>query len=359
MLLTILIFLVILMALVLSHEFGHFLLARLGGVRVEEFGFGFPPRLFSVQKGETSYSFNLVPLGGFVKIKGEEGEDPNDPESFSAKPFWLKIAILLAGVAFNIVLAYFLISGGYVLGTPISLEDADQNPTALVVITAIQKDSPAARSGLEAGDTLIGISAGGEAATISKISEAQEFINAHRGQDVVVSIKRGGKELLMPASVRRETREGEGALGIQMSRIGIEKLGMFAALKKGASATYDTTIRTAYALGAFFKEIFAGRASFEEVSGPVGIVSIVGDFSRLGLIFLIQLTAFLSINLALINLIPFPGLDGGRALFLVIEKLRGRPISFAASRFIHAAGFAALILLMIVITYHDIARLSS
>ncbi|MEK7085017.1 MAG: site-2 protease family protein, partial [Patescibacteria group bacterium] len=114
-----------------------------------------------------------------------------------------------------------------------------------------------------------------------------------------------------------------------------------------------------YALGAFFKKVFAGRASFEEVSGPVGIVSIVGDFSRFGLIFLIQLTAFLSINLALINLVPFPGLDGGRARFLVIERLRGRPISFHASRLIHAAGFIALVLLMIVITYHDIAKLSS
>ncbi|MEK9166217.1 MAG: M50 family metallopeptidase, partial [Patescibacteria group bacterium] len=313
MLTTLLIFLVILMALVLSHEFGHFLIARLGGIAVEEFGFGFPPRLFSVTKGETRYSFNLIPLGGFVKIKGEEGEEANDPESFSAKPFWLKIAVLLAGVAFNILLAYFLISGGYILGMPGPLDDEIEHINASVKITAIQQGSPAEAADIKPGDTLVALRSGSEEAKVKKIREAQEFIEAHKGKDISVIIERAGAEITLLAKVRSEVKKGEGALGIQMSRVGIEKLGFFSALKKGATTTYELTILTARALGGFFREIFAGRASFEEVSGPVGIVTIVGDFSRFGVIFLIQLTAFLSINLALINLVPFPGLDGGRA----------------------------------------------
>lgn len=355
MLLTILIFLIILLVLVLSHEFGHFLFAKLAGVKVEEFAFGFPPRLGSFQKGETRYSFNLLPLGGFVKIFGEEGEEAADPRSFSARSFGTKLLIIAAGVLFNFLLAYFLISAGFMLGTPAALDDADPNPSAEIKITEIQRGSPAELAGLLPGDTLVSLN-GLEA---KKIGEVQAFINENKGELLKISIKRGGSVMKYEAQVRNEVKPGEGALGIAMARFGVEKLSFFPALAKGLKTTADLTFLTAGALANFFRELFTGRSSFETVSGPVGIVSLVGDFSRFGFLFLIQLTALLSINLALINIIPFPGLDGGRAFFLILEKIKGTPFHWKFTRAVHAAGFVFLLLLMILVTYHDILKLNS
>ncbi len=359
MLLTILIFLLILLVLVLAHEFGHFITAKLAGVRVDEFAFGFPPRIASFQKGETRYSLNLLPLGGFVKIHGEEGEDLQNPRSFGAKPFATKIAIIAAGVLFNLLLAYFLLSMGFMLGTPVPLGDEDINLEAQIRITEVQKNSPAELAGIETGDALIKLSAGKEALEANKITEVQKFIARHKGERIEITLSRSGKTIQEEATIRSETQPGEGALGIAMARLGIERLSFFRALARGIGVTSDLTILTAKALWQFFGQIFSGRANMEGVSGPVGIVSIVGDFSRFGIVFLIQLTALLSINLALINLIPFPGLDGGRIFFLALEKLKGSPFNWKVSRAVHAAGFALLILLMIFVTYHDIVKLNS
>src|SRR3989338_288136 len=350
MFLTILTFLVILLVFVLAHEFGHFIFAKFYGVKVEEFAFGFPPRIASFQKGETKYSLNLLPLGGFVKIKGEEGEEDFDPRSFSSQRFLTKILIVAAGVVFNLLLAYFLFTGGFILGTPVPLEDNDQNPTAEIRISEVQKDSPAQEAGLLPGDEIL---------SFSKIADVQNFIQAHRGEKVTVRIGRGKEILEREILLRKEVRPGEGALGIAMVRIGVERLGIFQALGKGFYTNASLTRLTAQALFGFFGEIFTGRASFEGVSGPVGIVNLVGDFSRFGLNFLIQLTALLSINLALINLIPFPGLDGGRILLLALEKMKGSPFHWKFTRLVHAAGFVLLLLLMILVTYHDILKLNS
>src|SRR3989338_7782607 len=350
--LTLIIFFAILLVLVLSHEFGHFLFAKLAGVKVEEFAFGFPPRIGSFWKGETRYSFNLVPLGGFVKIFGEEGEEASDPRSFSARPFGTKFAIIAAGGFFNFLLAYFLLSAGFMLGTPTALDDADPNQPGEIKITEIQRGSPAALAGLLPGDTLVSLNA----LEAKKISEVQAFINGHKGQTLKISVKRGGEVLAYEAQIRSEVKPGEGALGIAMARFGVEKLSFFPALAKGLKTAADLTALTARALARFFWELFTGRSSFETVSGPVGIV---GDFSRFGFLFLIQLTALLSVNLALINIIPFPGLDGGRAFFLILEKLKGSPFHWKFTRAVHAAGFIFLLLLMILVTYHDILKLNS
>lgn len=348
-----------LFVLVVAHEFGHFLLAKLSRVKVEEFAFGFPPRLFSFQKGETRYSFNLVPIGGFVKIEGEEGDKAEDPRSFTAQAFWRKILIIIAGVLFNLILAYFLISAGFILGTPVPLGDMDQNPTAEVRLVEIQKGSPAEIAGLQTGDTLIQMANGNTTLEAKNIQEIQNFIQQNKGKAIQIKLKRGGEIVAIEATVRAQVKTGEGALGIVMSRIGIQRLGVFESLGKGFSTTANLTYLTGRALLGFFTEIFRGQSSFESVSGPVGIVGLVGDFSRFGFIFLIQLTALLSINLALINLIPFPGLDGGRILFLAIEKIKGRPFHWKVSQAVNAAGLALLIGLMILVTYHDILKLKS
>ena len=360
MVITILIFLVILLVLVLAHEFGHFLFAKLARVKVQEFAFGFPPRIFSVQKGETRYSFNILLLGGYVKIQGEEGEDDTDPRSFSAQKFLIKILIIAAGVGFNLVLAYILFTSGFIAGTPVSLDDNDPNPKAEVRITEVQKGSPAQAAGLKTGDKLLSLeSIDGKSLTVSQISEVQKFIEEQRGKKISIKYERGEKILKGEALLREKKNPGEGTLGIGMVRTGIERTGFFGALKKGFEQTFSLTILTAKSLLGFFREVFTGRASFEGVSGPVGIVNIVSDFSRFGFVFLIQLTALLSINLALINLIPFPGLDGGRILFVIIERIKGSPFHWKFTRAIHAAGFILLILLMILVTYHDILKINS
>jgi len=192
-----------------------------------------------------------------------------------------------------------------------------------------------------------------------RVSDVQKFIYDHKGREISINYARLGQVYEVKATPRIEVREGEGALGIAMIRTGIQKLGFFESLKEGFTTTVDLTRATAVALFGFFKEVFSGRSSFEGVSGPIGIVNLVGDFSRFGLIFLIQLTALLSINLALINIIPFPGLDGGRIFFLLIEKIKGSPFHWKITRTVHAAGFVALLIMMILVTYHDIVKISS
>jgi len=360
MLLTILTFLIILLILVLAHEFGHFLFAKLAKVKVEEFAFGFPPRLFSVQKGETKYSFNLFPLGGYVKIFGEEGNEALEPRSFSGQRFLTKVLIIAAGVLFNFLLAYILFTSGFIIGTPIPLSDSDANPSASIQITEVQLGSPAKEAGLEPGDRIMSLlGADQEGISAFRVSEVQKFIKDHRGQEISINYARHGEVHEVRAMPRVEVKEGEGALGIAMIRTGVKKLGFFASLKKGFTATVEMTRATTIALFGFFKEIFSGRSSFEGVSGPIGIVNLVGDFSRFGFIFLIQLTALLSINLALINIIPFPGLDGGRIFFLLLEKIKGSPFHWKITRTVHAAGFVALIVMMILVTYHDILKINS
>lgn len=358
MLLTIVIFLIILLVLVLTHELGHFVFAKFNGVRVEEFAFGFPPRLFTFKKGETKYSFNLLPLGGFVKIQGEEGEDWEDPRSFSAKSFWSKILIVLAGVLFNLMLAYFLISSGFILGTPVALDEGDPNPSAQVRITDVQKNSPAEQTGLLAGDILVSISSDQETLEVKQITAVQEFISKNKGKALKIVLGRGRETIAREVLIRSEVPEGEGALGIAMVRLGAQKLSLWRAISQGFNTTAELTLLTAKALGLFFFQIFTGRASVQAISGPVGIVNLVGDFSRFGFLFLIQFTALLSINLALINLIPFPGLDGGRAFLLLLEKIRGAPLHWKLTRLIHSAGFVLLLLLMLVVTYYDIVKLN-
>lgn len=360
MLLTIITFLIILLVLVLSHEFGHFLFAKLAKVKVEEFAFGFPPRLLSIRRGETKYSFNLLPLGGYVKIFGEEGDEANEPRSFSGQKFATKVLIIAAGVLFNFLLAYILFTSGFIIGTPIPLSDDDASHSASIQITEVQSGSPAELAGLEPGDRIMSlVGQDNEGISVFRVSDVQNFIRENKGQEISMNYARRGEVYEIKVTPRVEVKEGEGALGIAMIRTGIQKLGFLGSLKEGFITTVDITRATTFALFGFFKELFTGRSSFDGVSGPIGIVNLVGDFSRFGVIFLIQLTALLSINLALINIIPFPGLDGGRIFFLLLEKIKGSPFHWKITRTVHAAGFAALIAMMILVTYHDILRLSS
>ena len=352
---SILLFIIVLAILILSHEFGHFIVAKKSGIRVDEFAFGFPPRIFGVKKGETLYSFNLIPFGGFVKIHGEDDSapciEPGDPRSFASKSVLTKAGVLLAGVFFNLLLAWFLISLGFIIGLPTSVSSvpagAEIKDVRIVVIDVVE-NSPAQLAGLKTGDELIGF---------LKAEEVKNFITGNSGKRTELKYKRGGDVFSAELVPRGSPPPGEGAIGIAMDEVGILKLPWYWAPWEGLKMTYELTISIALAIFYFFVNLVKGLTGLEGVMGPVGMVSATNTVARLGFSYLLSFVALLSINLAVVNVIPFPALDGGRILFLLIEKIKGSPINTRISNVIHNIGFVLLLILMLAITYRDILRL--
>jgi len=365
MLLTVLIFIVILAVLVLVHELGHFLVAKWSGIRVDEFGLGFPPRLASWKPrgGETTYSLNAIPFGGFVKIFGENGAEEGVSEdasrSFVAKPAVVQIAVLVAGIAFNLLFAWSLISFGFMIGMPVP---TDYLPGAHLsnvqtTITSVDPASPAALAGLKSGDEVVGLSVADTTSAGITISDIQQFTAAHQGQSIIVSYKRGvtlGTAQVIPVF---ESNINRAAIGVSLDSIGILRLNVFSALWHGATLTTSLVGETATDLVQFLGQLFVGHANLAQVTGPVGIAGLVGQAAALGFVYILSFTAFISINLAIINLIPFPALDGGRVLFVIIEKIKGSPIKSSVSNMVNTVGFVLLILLMLLVTFHDIVGL--
>lgn len=357
MIVSLIVFFAVLAVLVLVHEFGHFWAARRKGIKIEEFGFGFPPRLFGIKKGETLYSFNLLPLGGFVKIFGEDSVNSQDPENFASRGVGQRAAVIAAGVFFNLILAYFLFSFVFWLGMPVDADDplwksGVQNPR--ITIIDVLLFSPAAAIGLEKGDKIIELKSEGQSIKPSAIVDVQNFINENQGSTVNLQILRKRKELNFRIALPQDRQADEGILGIAMANIGIFKKPIIAALWSGMKETLSTILRTFAGLIFILKLLFSGENVSGLVSGPVGIFSIVGSSLNFGYAYLLTLIATLSVNLALINFFPIPALDGGRLLFLAIEALRGRPISQKAAGLAHSLGFAILILLMAIVTYYDL-----
>lgn len=346
-------FLIVLGILVISHEFGHFIAAKKSGVRVDEFAFGFPPKIFGYTKGETTYRFNLLPFGGYVKIHGEDddGETKNDPRSFTSKPIWVRSMIIVAGVVFNIALAWLVTVGGYMIGAPVSSDSVPNGANiknVRVMVVGVQDNTPAQVIGLKPGDELI---------DFPVIKEAQDFIAANKGKEITLRYRRDGEELVAQVTPSVSPEAGKGALGIAMDEIGIVRLPIHKALWEGTKATYYKIIIIGSALFDFISQAVRGAVGFDQVAGPVGIVAVTGSAAKLGLTFVLNLIALLSINLAIINILPLPALDGGRLLFLLIEKIKGSPVSPRFSAMVHGVGLIILLALMAVITYHDILKL--
>jgi len=335
------------------------------GARVDEFGFGFPPRLFSVKKGETVYSINFIPLGGFVKIFGEDGEDKKDKYSFAAKKAWQRTAILLAGVTMNIVLAALLLSTGYIIGLPWAVDDNQVVSGAKVQITEIAAGSPAEKAGMKVGDTILGAelssaganAAGGQLNNASKVIDIQNFIDKKKGQEVLVLLKRGQSEFQVKIVPRVNPPRGEGAMGVALARVANISFPWYRAIYEGAKETFVLIWLIISSLAVLIWQFFSTGHGAGQVIGPVGLYAITGQAAQMGFVYLLQLAALLSVNLAIVNALPFPALDGGRVLFLIIEKIKGSPVSESVEKAIHTAGFVLLTLLMIVITFKDIARL--
>ena len=365
----ILIFILVIVALIVVHEFGHFVAAKWSGMRVDEFGLGYPPRALLLGKiGETEYTLNWLPFGGFVKIYGEDtvplefGGEGKTSRAFSARPRYLQAIVLVAGVTMNLVFAYVLITGALIAGTPRALapEEVSSAQYAELAVANVLPGSPAARAGLLPGDSILSAKdAGGEWSDIDPKSFSA-FVAASAGNEVTLKVKRNNTEqdiLATPEAGVAISDPSRYALGVEVATIGTVPLSFVSALQEGAGLTWEMTKLTAKGLWYFFSGVFTLSADLSQVAGPVGIAGAVGSASMQGWGDLFSIMAIISINLALINLIPIPALDGGRLLFVIIESIIRRPIKPSVSQAMNAIGFIFLILLMLVVTAHDIFKI--
>jgi len=373
MILTIVTFVLVLSLLVFVHEFGHFWMARKFGLKPKEFGFGFPPRAIGYYKNkegkwktvkggkdpedadDTIYSINWLPLGGFVNL--EEDDDPGDnPNHFSKLPVYQRALILLAGVTMNIILAATLISFGFMVGLPQSTSDlgtsakiSDQK----VQILEVMDDSPAKLAGLEIGDVILAVN--GE--SIKTNEQIQKIVRENVDKSLAYSIKRTNQNIEKQITPTIIEETGEGGIGVSITETGIVRYPFFTAIWEGIKTTAFITWFIILAFYNLIAGLLTGHGVSIEVGGPIRIAEITGDAVRMGMAYLINFAALLSINLAIINAFPFPALDGGRIIFLIIEKLQGKPVSKKIEATVHNIGFAFLMILIVLVTYKDIARL--
>jgi len=356
MLTTILIFALILFVLVIVHEVGHFFAAKSMGVRVDEFGFGLPPKVFGKRFGETLYSLNWLPIGGFVKLYGEDEQHPEYVKSqknrafFSKKP-WQRAIILVAGVTMNLVLAWIVYTFLFTQGV--------QVPSENVHIDAISENSPAATAGLQTGDIIDQIKADDE---VFEINSAQDLVGTtdkYLGEEITLVIERDGQLIDKTIVPRKVVPEGEGAMGVTISSFEVKKYSLLEAPVLAAQQIWNMIVALVVGLASLIGKAVTFQNVGAEVTGPVGIGKLVGQAREFGSSAVLELMAVLSINLAVINILPFPALDGGRLLFVVIEGITRKKVSPRFEQMLHQAGMIVLLLLLFLITINDVLKLST
>lgn len=390
MVITIVLLIVILGLLIFVHELGHFLTARWNGIDVEEFGFGYPPRIFGIQritndqesssgpstkkwriikgtgkseeipasKGKVIYSLNWIPIGGFVKIKGEQGDKRDQKGSFSSKKIWQRITVLFAGVGMNFITAFIIITIGFTIGLP-SIVNEDIPSQASVSnqrlqVVEVEEESPAAIAGLKMGDFITSID-GNKFITTDNF---KNYVKPKLNQDINIIILRGNEEFEKNMTPADLYDNNEGMVGVWLAETAIVSYPWYQAIWLGAKTTVSITWQILAAIYDIIKNLITSQPVSGDIAGPVGIAVLTGQMARMGFIYILQFTALLSINLAIINLIPFPALDGSRILFLIIEKIRGKPINQKVEAGIHNIGFLALMGIVLLVTFRDISKFS-
>jgi regulator of sigma E protease len=350
--------------MVIAHEFGHFITAKRAGIRVEEFAIGFPPRLFGFRRGETLYSINLLPIGGFVRMPGENGETTDesgayDPRSFAAKPARVRAMVLLAGVTMNLLLAIVLFSASEALG----------QVYFPAVIQHVQAGSPAAAAGLQPGDRITAVNGQPVQYFSDMTRDVQNAVDAQLAQDahattvpIQLTVVHAGASTPTTLTVNARTSADPNVphLGVDRAATGavVVRPPLWQAPLLGVADIGKVTVLTVNGVG----EIIRGIIPVDKaVQGPVGIVNITGEVAsaipQVGFGPLLFLAGFLSLNLAVFNVLPIPGLDGGRLLFIAIEVVRhGKRVSPQREGLVHLIGMAALLLLVLLVTINDISN---
>ena len=413
MVITLIIFIVILSVLIFVHEFGHYITAIRFGIRVEEFGLGFPPRIFGWQirkqkklekiaeqeeitvslegdassglvkevitdttreidevktekkwrwiwgnkevgEGEpTVYSLNWIPIGGFVKIKGENGEEVESEDSFSHKTISRRVAVLAAGVIMNLLLCIVLLIVGFSIGMPSSLDNNTGGQVigeAKIQVMELVEGMPAKEAGIKPGDVILAV----DNQQINTISQLQNYLAGKKDQTVAVKLSRGSEELNKDVIVK--AYRGTTGIGVSLAQTGLVRYPWYLAIWQGIKTTFLWLALIVVTLALLLKNLIFGLPSGVELAGPVGIAVLTGDAAKLGWIYLLQFAALLSVNLAFVNILPIPALDGGRILFLIIEKVRGKAIKQKWENLAHNIGFILLMILIVLITYRDVLR---
>ena len=324
--------------LIATHELGHFLVAKMVGIRVHEFSIGMGPVVLSWKRGETIYSLRLLPIGGFNRMAGMESGDFQDPRGFNTRSVFQRMAVIASGSLMNFLLAIILFIFVFMgIGVP-------SNTTT---IGGLLSGRPAEKAGFQVGDRIVSINN----TNVNTWGQLVEVIHKNPGQKLQVIVERDQQSLLIPVVPELDPQNKVGLIGIEQTWV---KLGLFSSILLG--------IKQALAVAALIitslLKMITGQLP-AEVAGPVGIVQMAGEAARLGLANVLNFAGLLSLNLGIINLFPIPALDGSRLLFLGIEGIRGRPVNPEKENVIHLVGFALLIFLMLVITYQDLLRLFS
>jgi len=352
----------ILVVLIVAHELGHFIAAKLFKVRVEEFGVGYPPRAFLFGKiGETEYTFNWLPFGGFVRLFGDEGEKEHGRGSFVDSERHVQAIILVAGVVANAVLAWGLFTGALTLGIPRAVDTVRPNEKAHLIVADVVSGSPAEIAGITSGDEIVGIrdDNGSELAQLTPAT-VMDFVRARGGKQVFVVYERAGTTtavLLRPAHAVIENNAGRPAVGVALVLVSNDALPFREAMKESFFRTGSAFKQVAAGLWSIVRGVMVGEPNLSDVVGPVGLVGVVSDAASHGFANILALAGFISVNLAIINLIPIPALDGGRLLLLAIEAIWRRSAPRILVQVLNLLGVVLIALLMITVTYHDIARL--
>jgi len=371
---TVIIFLAVLSVLVVVHELGHFLAARWNGIGVEEFGLGFPPRLIGWFKNgrghwrivgwrpakhqHTIFSLNWIPLGGFVKLRGENGIDrPGDSQSFNNKNAGQRILVVIAGVIMNIVLAAIIFIVGLSIGWPQATDNLSSQARVVnqqIAIIEVVPDSPANQAGLQAGDLITSINQ----QAIGSISQLRQLNQESAGQSLNYQIKR--QEAVLDIQIKPQIIDGGNSqytIGAALAESGLVSYSWPRAIWEGLRLTALSLKDIASGFWQLLSGLFHGHNMADQVAGPVGIAVLTGQISSLGFIYLLQFVALLSLNLAFINILPLPALDGGRLLFIAIEKITGHRTKAQIEALVHNIGFILLLSLIVLITFQDVGRL--
>jgi regulator of sigma E protease len=363
MFVTILAFLIILSVLVVVHELGHFLVAKKLGIKVEEFGIGFPPRAWSKKIGETVYSVNWLPVGGFVKLFGEDAagggkvgvqssklkvESSGDDveRAFYARPLWQRMVVVTAGVIMNVILAIVLISFLFATqGVPL--------PTDNIIVTEVAHNSPAEIAGLQKDDKILRINDKEIKKTDLFISETKK----HKGEEVTLLVLRDKTEFTVKLTPRVNAPKNEGAMGVAISNIEVKKYSWLTAPFYGTMEAAKFSWMIASGLGSLVTDFIFHGVKPQGVAGPIGVAQLTGEAVRAGWFAVLWFVSLLSLNLAVLNILPIPALDGGRFFFMVLEMFTGKKVSPKYEAYAHGVGLVLLLGLMALITVLDVSRL--